>query len=914
MTRSSPCTPAEEAVLAIWQDVLGRSDVGVHDDLAALAGSSLLALQAVARVRKELGVDVPVQVFFESPTVAALAASFATDRAVVTRRPRDAEAVLSFDQERLWLENQLVSAAVYNVHGRERLVGPLDVAALEASIRTILVRHETLRTRYPTVDGRPVPVVEDAEDWRLEVVDVTDAAEAARLADEQAAAPFDLAQGPLFRCLLARLGSTEHLLGITAHHIVCDVWSVGLFVRELAALYPAGGDPSAADLPDLPVQFRDYAACQRRQLTGDVLDREVGYWRAHLTGAPPSLALPNARRLTPSRGDAGRAEYVLSREDRVAMHELCRRRDVTTFMVLLACLATVLARWSGQRDLVIGVPIAHRSAAGTEKLIGFFVNTLPFRIDLSDEPRFAELLARVRRLVYDGHAHAEAPLDMLVKELQAARDPVRTPLFQVILSMLDDTGSEHLGDLVTEPVDQPVLPRPFDLNVTAEETRDGALAVHVDFDACRYAHATMTALAEQLGTLLHAVTADPTGRVLDYPLALDERRADDTPAPGHWTTGRFALGDTDRFAVLSDSPYHLTSAQSAARHAGGTLVLPDYPPGEDVDVLTAWLRDNGVTVLFTTPSLLRAVSQRPLAALRYVFVDNPGDLLAHDIGALRRAAPSCRCVGTYRTREDGTPLTAYRLPDDYDVETAPVRVPLGAEVDMPARLVHPSGTPAAVGEIAEICFGTLHTGDHGRRLPDGTLELAGVPGDDVEVMAALRDVPGVHDALVATDGTGYVASSDPWLDATALRQHLATLLPDDLIPSRLAVLERLPLTVDGGYDESALPHVTEEAAREGYVAPRTPMEQQLTEILQELLGIKRVGVHDGFFDMGGFSLLATQLTSRIREQFGVELSLRDVFEFPTVSGLAQRLVLMQGDLPATELEALLDEISAAGDP
>jgi non-ribosomal peptide synthetase component F/acyl carrier protein len=1078
-----PRTPYEEAIVAIWGDLLGHSDIGVFDDFFALGGHPLLASAVVARIRKTLGVHVPVMDFVESSTVAALASRVAARSSpgpqVVNRRPPDADPVLSFDQQRIWLENQLAPGEAYNVHGRRRLIGPIKVDIFEASIRAILGRHDTLRTRFPIVAGRPVQVVDDPdENWRIRVRDVTGvddpAGAARRLADEEAATPFDMVQGPLFRCLLVRVSDTEHLFAITVHHIISDAWSIRLFVQELAALYQAGGEVNRADLPTLPVQYRDYAVWQRGRLAGEALERLVSYWRGHLAGAPPALVLPAAQRRSPAQGaDGGRVQSALSEQETVALHDLCRKQGVTTFMALLASLATVLGRWSGQSDVVIGVPIAGRTNVGTDKLIGFFVNTLPLRVDLSGDPTFADLLGRVRRVALDGYAHADAPLDVLVQELQVTRDPRRTPLFQVILNVIGSPVVEQITGVAVEPMDTPVLPPIVDLVLTAQES-DGAIHIYLDFDASRYQAEMVRTLVAHLRMLLRAAVADPTRGILSYPFqsageaAGTEISPADRPAPtphlavggnaqlledrvavidrdgewsyrwlsqkagqvaqllaqrpapqadhlgvvrrptaafvaallgcriadatftvieaadarprdlgvstvldvgptseaadatidlspllraqtepsrigpegasgspalnGDWAVERFHLGREDRFTVLSNSSDHLLSALSSVFYAEATLVIPEHPVSGDIGGLTTWLHANSISVMYVSPPILRAIAAstpRPeLPALRYVFVHNSGGFISHDVDALRRLSATCRCVGLYRVGQDGRPLAMYAVPDDWQLQTAPLRVPLGAELeDDPAHLLHPSGQPAAIGEVAEICFGSRRTGDLGRRWLDGSLEfvshLGGSPVVDyVETVAALRDVPEVRDAVVTEhagmDGgtmlLGYVVGPDPGLGTAGIRQHLVVRLPDYLVPDQLFVLDELPLTPEGDYDLSALPGPGADSSTiDSYVAPRTPMERQLAEVLQELLAIDRVGLYDIFFELGGVSLLATRLTTRIRDMFGVELSLRDVFESPTVDGLAQLIVRTQGELAGAEdLEALLDEIQTSG--
>lgn len=405
------------------------------------------------------------------------------------------------------------------------------------------------------------------------------------------------------------------------------------------------------------------------------------------------------------------------------------------------------------------------------------------------------------------------------------------------------------------------------------------------------------------------------------------------PAPGglapggDWAVTRFGLHADDRFAVLSGLPGQVVSAVSSTVCAGGTLLVGAPPLGEPRD-LVDWLDGNGVTVLYATTPVLRAIAAHAgragLPSLRYAFVDNAGQLLPHDIEGLRRVAPSCRCVATYRTDATGRPLAVYEVPEDWDPDDAPLRLPLGSEPDgETAQLLGVSSRPAAIGEIGEVCRGAYRTGDLARRWPDGTLEFVGLVGadqaaDPIEAVAALRDLPEVRDAVVVealgSDGErmliGYVAGPDLSIDATAVRGSMSLRLPDHLVPRRLLVVDDLPLTAVGGYDLDALPEPEIDGDRtDNYVAPRTPLEHELTRILQELLRAERVGVLDSFFELGGFSLLATQLVTRIRENCNVELSLRDIFEAPTVDGLAQLVLRRQVELSGTEdLAALLDEI------
>jgi len=336
------------------------------------------------------------------------------------------------------------------------------------------------------------------------------------------------------------------------------------------------------------------------------------------------------------------------------------------------------------------------------------------------------------------------------------------------------------------------------------------------------------------------------------------------------------------------------------------------------------------TVLYLTPPVLRALAgaeTKPLPGLRAVVVDNAGDLLSLDVSLARTLAAECQIVSAYGTALTGVPLAVYAIPDPWSVQDAPLRVPIGHSVDgTPVTLRNPAGRPTAPGEIGEICAG-IHAGQLGRHRPDGTLQTLvrsssnahGVSlGDPLQVVAALRDLPEVADAVVTgcaeTDrraGTiAYVASRDISLDGSALCQRLATQLPERQIPQQVVVLGRLPLTPDGDYDLAALPDPgCEGPPADTYVPPRTPTERQLTAIFEDLLSTRRIGIVDTFFELHGFSLLATQLASRVRDEFAVDLSLRQIFESPTIEGLAQIIVdaQIQGT-EISELEALLDQL------
>lgn len=1073
-----PRTPYEDAVVGILTEVLGCRDVAVDDRLLALGELSAVP-HVVAQIRRTMDVDIPVADYVEARTVAGLAAAVAA-RSLAKRsaagapallpRTDDASQVLSYDQQRLWLENQLLPGPIYNVHGRRRIRGRLDVPVLEASIRAIVIRHESLRTRFPPSDAGPVQVVDAADgigDLRLEDLSGARSAEdgeqaAEQLLDAELTTPFDLECGPLIRCLLIRLGPQEHVLGVTMHHIVSDAWSIGLFVRELTALYRADGDPDRAGLVPNDVQYRDYAAWQRSWLTGDALEFRLGHWREHLLGAPRALALPTVERRTNAlRAEAGQVWAELTADETAALHRLCREHGATSFMVLYACFATLLARWSGQRDLVIGVPVAGRANSATERLIGFFVNLLPMRVDLTDDPPFEALLDRVRSSAVSAYARTEAPMDEVVRCLNVVRDPRRTPLFEVVLNVVASPEAENVDGFAIEPMDTPSLFSRYDLNLTAQEDA-GVLRFKLDFPADRCDAANGRELLRQLRELLSAAIGDPRTRLLEAaigepevpgvsqplpappvahysadpelvavedsegswsyrwlaasadcvraelirhgvsrgdtvgvvrrpsaaliaclvgaaaadvtrtvietddpaltgPLGIttvldpepagvpatgtidvsrvlpdrgqhDELRPEPAdPGAEDWAVRRLGLGTDDRILVLTARPGHLAAATGSAFAAGSTVVIPERGFGSDAEALVGWLRERAVTVVYADVPILRAMFTLPtppaLPALRCVVVDNTGDLLPHDVEALREMAPGCTFVGVYRVAPSGRPAAYHVAPADLVASRAPLRVPLGTPLlDGAVEVRRPSCSPAAVGELGAIWVDGDRTGDSGRRWADGTLELTlgtaeAVVADPMQTVSALRDVPGVRDAVVVSradqaggvDLVGYVVGPDPDAGPSAVHGHVTARLPDYLVPRQVLVLDELPRTPWGEYDLRSLPHPAGDAAdTDGYAAPRTPVERRLTAILEELLDVEQVGIYDSFFELGGFSMLATQLLTRLREGFGVQLDVRAVFEAPTVDELAPLVVAAQAErLDLDDLEALLLEVEQA---
>ncbi|WP_426751162.1 amino acid adenylation domain-containing protein [Myxococcus sp. Y35] len=559
----APRTDVQRQLAAVWAELLHVERVGLHDDFFELGGHSLLTTQVLSRIRKVFNVELPLRELFDAPTVAGLSALVESaiargqgvERPPMERASREGRLVPSFAQQRLLFLDQLQEGSpLYNIPAVVMLEGALDDVALERALAEVLRRHEVLRTTFHVDDEGPLLRIAPEAPPALKRVDLSALpteqrlAEALRLATEEAQHPFALDTGPLQRALLMRVSSREHVLALTMHHIVSDGWSMGLLVREVAALYAAFHAGRASPLPELKLQYTDFAAWQRGWLRGPALETQVNWWRQQLAGASDALELPTDRPRPATQSFRGATVPVRMPEALAeSVRALCQREGVTPFMLLLAAFQVLLYRYSGQEDLNVGTPIAGRNTAETEDLIGMFVNSLVLRARLGRAPSFRDFLAQVRETTLGAYAHQDLPFERLVEAVQPGRDLSRSPLFQVMFVHDQETpGTLALPDLTLRPLDVEQRTAKFDLTLFLSMT-SGGLTGAFEYNTDLFDAGTMRRMAGHLEHLLRAAMAQPAVSVAHLSLLpedeartlLREWNATHADVPAHATVHEF---------------------------------------------------------------------------------------------------------------------------------------------------------------------------------------------------------------------------------------------------------------------------------------------------------------------------------------------------------------------------------------
>ncbi|HEV7514957.1 MAG TPA: amino acid adenylation domain-containing protein, partial [Thermoanaerobaculia bacterium] len=679
-----PRGPVEELLVEIWSEVLRRERVGVEDDFFALGGHSLLATQVTSRVQRKLGVELPLRTLFACPTIASLATEVerslgqkgsVTDLASRPPRSPGTDVPLSFAQQRLWFLDRLKpGSALYNIPLAVRVTGRLCAGTLGRCLAEIERRHEALRSVIVVrEDGTPVQVVRPPA-FTLPLVDLSGLGltVAERLAlgpggllSEEAGRPFDLERGPLWRGRLLRFGREGHLLLLDLHHIVSDGWSMGILLGELQALYPSFSAGRPSPLPDLPLQYADFALWQRGWLEGEELERQLEHWKRQLAGAPEVLDLPTDRPRPAVQTFAG-ANLTFTLPDALAagLEALSRGSGATLFMTLLAAFQALLGRYSGQDDLVVGTPVAGRTQVLTEGLIGLFVNNLAIRTDLAGDPELVELLARVREGTLQAFAHQDLPLEKLVGELQLRRDLSHAPLFQVAFALQNVPVTPFaIPGLELAPIAVDNGTAKFDLTVSVVPT-GGSLTGALEYNQDLFDRVTIERLARHFERLLAGAVDEPRRRLSQLPLLSEAERAqifgewNDTAKPcpqvplvherfaaharrdpnatavasplgrltygelerranrlAHHLRGR-GIGPERRVAICTDRTLDRVVGIVAVLKSGGAYVSldPAYPP----ERLAFLLEDAGAPVLLTEE---RFVARLPECAAEVLCLD-----------------------------------------------------------------------------------------------------------------------------------------------------------------------------------------------------------------------------------------------------------------------------------------------------
>ena len=736
----APHDGVEATLAAIWSALLHVPRVGRHDRFFELGGHSLLAVQLLARIREALGAELSLRDVFAHPDLAGLAraadgartSTEAEDDATPSRAGRSQPLPLSWAQQRLWFLDQLDpdAGAAYRMGGVVRLRGPLDRAAFGQALNAVAARHEILRTHFDVREGEPSQVVGAPEaDFPLAFHDLCGASGQAADATVDAArrAPFDLARGPLARATLVALGPDEHLLALAQHHIVSDGWSTGLFAQELAECYAAALEQREPDLPPLPLQYADYAAWQRRWLAGPAHQRQLAFWTDRLAGVPALLQLPTDRPRPRRQSFAGACfEFTLPAPLTGRLRALSERHGATLFMTLLAGWALLLSRLSGERDVVIGTPVANRPHAHLQSLIGMFVNTLALRIRLDEAgPDVARLLAYVKAQTLSALEHRELPFEQVVEALNPPRNTSHGPIVQVMLLMNNVPVDARLRLEGIEATELPESERAahYDLSLSIDE-RGGELRAQFEYASALFDAETIADWAACLRNVLEAMAQDDALALDRIPLLDDARQRE--------------------LHLAVNPPATPLDEHAAIQHAfeAWAAVKPDAPAlvfrGENWSyarlnaranqiahrLLVLGAREDARVALYLErgPDMLAAVLGVLKAGAAYVPLDPayPAGRLAHMLGD---SAPiAVLTQASLRASLPATPATLLELHDDLAHAT-------------PQSLANP-GPIAGARRLAYVIYTSGSTG-----LPKGVMiEHRAV----VNFLATMAEAPGIR--------------------------------------------------------------------------------------------------------------------------------------------------------------------------
>ncbi len=565
--RVRPQTETEKALVTIWMEVLRVENPGVNDDFFDLGGHSLLAIKIISRIRDVFGVDLATQSLFEHPTIAGLAGVLADSRNAggiaqhIERRTTSGPTALSFAQEQLWFLNQLApDSPVYNVLDVIRFDGQYHAEATKKSLQELARRHEVLRTTFCYGDGRPMQTVLPGIDLAFQEIDLDSLgvekreSQWKRIVQEEGRKPFDLSKAPLFRATMVHFSGREHRLLLTIHHIIADEWSMELIHDEITQLYHAFSQGRPSPLSELPIQYADYSVWQRKWLTEEVLLRQESYWKNELLGAPTVLELPTDKpRLAVQSFNGAIESFKLSKELSEQLKSLGREEHATLFMLLEAGFAILLHRYTGQEDILVGTPISGRTRSETERLIGYFLNTVVLRAQFSDRMNFRALLQQVRERALGAYAHPDLPFDRLVAEMAPERDPSRSPVAQVMFVLHNPDGVSEVSK-ASGNRDLSTGTSKFDLTLVLSDSKDG-LEGMIEYNTDLFAPSSVQRMCGHYQRLLEAIAEDAEQSVSKLTMLTSAEREQVLVG---WNQTGADLPDMDR-------PLHELIADQAAR-------------------------------------------------------------------------------------------------------------------------------------------------------------------------------------------------------------------------------------------------------------------------------------------------------------------------------------------------------------
>ncbi|MGD9488074.1 MAG: amino acid adenylation domain-containing protein [Calditrichaceae bacterium] len=521
-----PGSGSEQKLAEIYSEILGVEKAGANDDFFDLGGHSLFATRLISRIRDEFGVEIPLRTIFENPDIRNLAKSLDMNGSSghhlsINRVPRTENLPLSFSQTRLWFIDQLMpDNPSYNLQSVYEIKGEFRKDLFEASLKEIMQRHETLRTGIVNLDGKASLRIYENTKPDIQFIDLMaadsagKAAEADQLTLHEASTPFDLATAPLFRTMLIRLEKNIHRVILTFHHIISDGWSMSIFITELTRIYRAGLLNLNPDLPDLPIQYADYAHWQQHQLTEEYFKKGLDYWISNLSGSEPVIDLPvdRQRPAVPS-GKGSFKKFELSESIARKLKQIAENENSTMFMILLSAFSVLLNRYSGQEDISIGSPVANRDRTETEHLIGFFVNTIVLRINLINNPAFTDMLRQVRETALNAFSHQEIPFEKIVDALHPERNTNHTPLFQVMFALQNTPKPEKMDiDLELTPIVSHSGTAKFDLTLFMLEDND-RISGAMEFNTDLFDESTIDLILIHFQNLLESIARNPAEKI-----------------------------------------------------------------------------------------------------------------------------------------------------------------------------------------------------------------------------------------------------------------------------------------------------------------------------------------------------------------------------------------------------------------